>query len=142
MCIFFLVYLWAQISVRLTKLCFMLYHFRYADLAWLRWSAICVGIDFSLCHVKYYIDGRKVADEDLVSTWQDLCDGKDPQFPTQVDRMMSGQNMVGDLTNINVYGMMLSDEDMNKVLNISLFSAIFLPNVPLISEFFLKPYNS
>ena len=101
-----------------------------------------MGINLSLCHVKYYIDGRKVADEDLVSTWQDLCDGKDPQFPTQVDRMMSGQNMVGDLTNINVYGMMLSDEDMNKVLNISLFSAIFLPNVPLISEFFLKPYNS
>ena len=84
-------------------------------MAWLRWSSICLGIDLPLCHVKYYIDGRKVADEDLVDTWNDLCAGVDPPFPSQVDKIKSGQNMVGDLTNINVYGRMLTDDEMRKV---------------------------
>ena len=56
------------------------------DNALLRWSSVCLGIDFDRCwvkildyrsrnwnnfddflQVKYYIDGRRVADEALVS---------------------------------------------------------------------------
>ena len=81
----------------------------------MRWSSICLGVDFTLCHVKYYIDGRKVADEDLVDTWKDLCQGVDPPFPTTVDKIKSGQNMVGFLTNINMFGSILSDDEMKKV---------------------------
>ena len=39
---------------------------RYSDNALLRWSSVCFGVDFDLCWVKYWIDGRKVADEALV----------------------------------------------------------------------------
>ena len=43
--------------------------------------------------MKYYIDGRKVADEALVDTWMSLCNGTSPAWPTGVSRMKSGQNM-------------------------------------------------
>ena len=39
---------------------------RHSDNALLRWSAICVAIDFGRCWVTYWIDGRQVADEPLV----------------------------------------------------------------------------
>ena len=65
--------------------------------------------------MKYYIDGRKVADEDLVDTWKDLCQGVDPPFPTTIDKIKSGQNMVGYFTNINMFGSILSDDEMEKV---------------------------
>ena len=65
--------------------------------------------------MKYFIDGRKVADEALVDTWMDLCNGVDPPFPTKIEKIKSGQNMVGSLTNINVYGRLLTDDEMEKV---------------------------
>ena len=40
---------------------------RYSDNALLRWSAICVAIDFARCWVTFWIDGRQVADEPLVT---------------------------------------------------------------------------
>ena len=89
--------------------------FRYEDNAFLRWSSICLGIDFSLCHVKYFIDGRKVADEDLSSSWINLCSGDDPPWPGQMKMIKSGQNMVGYLTNINMYSNMLNDTEMKQV---------------------------
>ena len=88
---------------------------RYDDIAFRRWSSICIGVDFPYCHVKYYIDGIKVGDEDLVETWNDLCFGVNPKFPTNLYRIKSGQHMVGDLTNINVYSGMLTDDEMEKV---------------------------
>ena len=93
-------------------------------MAFLRWSSICLGIDFSRCHIKYFIDGRKVADEDLVETWKDLCNGVNPPYPSKVVKIKSGQNMVGDLTNINVYGKMLSDITMEKVFRLFLLKII------------------
>ena len=84
-------------------------------MAFQRWSAICLGVDFTRCHVVYFIDGRIVADEKLVDTWKDFCAGIDPPFPNNIERIKSGQNMVGFLTNINMYGRLLTDDDMRKV---------------------------
>ena len=65
--------------------------------------------------MKYFIDGRKVADEELVDTWKDFCAGIDPPFSAKIKRIKSGQNMVGFLTNINMYGRLLTDDEMEKV---------------------------
>ena len=62
--------------------------------------------------MKYYIDGRKVADQKLVPTWTELCAGRDPPWPSRVTKIVSGQNMVGRLTNINVHSRILQDEEM------------------------------
>jgi hypothetical protein len=69
--------------------------------------------------VKYFIDGRKVADEDLVSAWKDLCDGINPAYPKQIEKIQSGQNMVGYLTNINAYGRILTNKEMSKVTRVT-----------------------
>ena len=69
----------------------------------------------SKCHVKYFIDGRKVADESFVDSWKALCSGVKPPYPSQFGKMKSGQNMVGDLTNINMYARILSDSEMSRV---------------------------
>ena len=66
--------------------------------------------------MKYFIDGRKVADEKLIDTWTEFCSGKDPPYPNQLAKIVSGPNMVGDLSNINVYKNILSDMDMNLVM--------------------------
>ena len=42
---------------------------RHSDNALLRWSGICVAIDFDRCWVLYWIDGRQVADEPLVKAF-------------------------------------------------------------------------
>ena len=68
---------------------------RSSDNGLLRWSAVCVGIDFDRCWVKYFIDGRKVANETLMDTWTSLCDGTQPSWPSRVSRMISGQSLVG-----------------------------------------------
>ena len=99
---------------------------RYEDNAFLRWSSICLGIDFSICHVKYFIDGRKVADKALSNSWLDLCAGKDPPWPNKTTMIKSGQNMVGYLTNLNMYKNMLNDTEMKQVSNLS---CCFLPNL-------------
>ena len=62
--------------------------------------------------MKYYIDGRKVADQKLVPTWTDLCAGRDPPWPSKVTKIAAGQNMVGYLTNINVHSRVLQDQEM------------------------------
>ena len=66
--------------------------------------------------MKYYVDGRKVADQKLVPTWADLCAGRDPPWPKKVTKILAGQNMVGRLTNINVHSRVLSDEEMFEVM--------------------------
>ena len=65
--------------------------------------------------MKYFIDGRKVADEGLVDTWKDFCAGVEPPFPDRIEKIKSGQNMVGLLTNLNMYGRLLTDDEMKKV---------------------------
>ena len=67
--------------------------------------------------MKYYIDGRKVADEPLVETWRDLCAGINPSFPNMTSKIVSGQYMVGDLTNINIFSALLTDSDMKEVIS-------------------------
>ena len=46
--------------------------FRYEDLAFQRWSAICISLDFNIAHVVYYIDGRKVGDQGLPTSFKTL----------------------------------------------------------------------
>ena len=89
---------------------------RYEDNAFLRWSSICHSVDFTRCWVKYYIDGRKVADQKLVPTWADLCAGREPPWPSKVTKIAAGQNMVGYLTNINVHSRVLQDQEMLAVI--------------------------
>ena len=88
---------------------------RYSDNGLLRWSSICLALDLSLCWVKYWIDGRKVADEALVATWASLCNGSQPAWPTAVSHMKSGQNLVGDLTNLQLHSSLLSDNVMEAI---------------------------
>ena len=58
-----------------------------------------------------------MADQKLVPSWEKLCAGQEPQWPNQVGKILAGQNMVGQLTNINVHSRILDDEDMLKVSN-------------------------
>ena len=87
----------------------------------MRWSSICHSVDFGKCWVKYFVDGRKVADQKLVPTWADLCAGRDPPWPKKVTKIVAGQNMVGRLTNINVHSRVLSDQEMLQVIFVFLF---------------------
>ena len=50
-----------------------------------------------------------------MDTWTDFCKGTDPPFPERIDSIKSGQNMVGFLTNINMFSRMLADDEMREV---------------------------
>ena len=45
-----------------------------------------------------------------------MCEGINPEYSKEIDKIISGQNMVGYLTNINMYGRMLNDEEMSQVI--------------------------
>ena len=56
-----------------------------------------------------------MADQKLVPSWENLCLGKEPEWPNEVEKIMAGQNMVGHLTNINVHSKILNNDEMFKV---------------------------
>ena len=85
--------------------------YRYSDLAFRRWSAICISLDLAVGYVVYYIDGRKVADVALADDFKSNL----VPWPQKVKMFKVGENMVGDITNLHVYARLLTEEEMEKI---------------------------
>ena len=89
--------------------------YRYEDLAFQRWSSICMSLDFELGFLIYYIDGRKVADQELNESLKRLFRGESIPWPLKIQIFKDGENMVGDITNMNAYSRLLTKEDMERI---------------------------
>ena len=87
--------------------------YRYEDLAFRRWSSICISLDLEDGHIVNFIDGRKVADEALNEDFQKgLHSGP---WPQKVQMFKVGENMVGLITNLHMKENLLSEDEMEKI---------------------------
>ena len=95
--------------------------FHYDDLPFQRWSSICMSLNFDENHIVYFIDGRKVADEKLVDKFKPIFKSSSKQWPKQVQMFRMGENIVGDLTNVNAYAKLLTPEEMHLITTCNLY---------------------